>query len=221
MYLSSGAFRGLFGLKSSSFGRSIVNGISPRFASSSETSQKAESGDSSNAAEDPEKTNQKTEIDEETKKILQQLAETQDKYKRALAETENVRQRFQKQIQDAKLFGIQGFCKDMLEVADILNKAAESVSQEELRKADAALKTLYEGLQMTENQLHKVFTRHGLVRLSPAEGEKFDPNCHEAQFVQPLAEGKTPGTVFIVNKVGYKLHERTLRPALVGVFASK
>lgn len=145
----------------------------------------------------------------------------QDKYKRALAETENVRQRFQKQIQDAKLFGIQGFCKDMLEVADILNKAAESVSQEELRKADAALKTLYEGLQMTEVQLHKVFTRHGLVRLSPAEGEKFDPNCHEAQFVQPLAEGKTPGTVFIVNKVGYKLHERTLRPALVGVFASK
>lgn len=145
----------------------------------------------------------------------------QDKYKRALAETENVRQRLYKQIQDAKLFGIQGFCKDMLEVADILNKATESVSQEELKKADAALKTLYEGLQMTENQLHKVFTRHGLVQLSPAEGEKFDPNYHEAQFVQPLTEGKAPGTVFIVNKVGYKLHERTLRPALVGIFASK
>src|SRR6218665_1104824 len=144
----------------------------------------------------------------------------QDKYKRALAEPENVRQRLQKQIQDAKLFGIQGFCKDLLEVADVLNKATESMSKEDLKGADSALRTLFEGLQMTETQLHKVFTRHGLVQVNPPEGEKFDPNFHEALFQQPLAEGKTPGSVSVVSNVGYKLHSRTLRPDLVWVFAS-
>ena len=80
----------------------------------------------------------------------------EDKYKRALADGENLRVRLIKQIEDAKIFGIQGFCKDLLEVADILGKATESVPKDELTDKNPHLKTLYEGLKMTEAQLHKV-----------------------------------------------------------------
>ena len=122
-----------------------------------------------------------------------------------------------KQVDDAKLFGIQGFCKDLLEVADVLNKATESVPETELA-ASEPLKNLFQGLTMTESQLQKLFTKHGLVKINPAEGEKFDPNFHEALFQQPSAEGKETDTVAVVTKVGYALHHRTLRPALVGVY---
>ncbi|KOX80228.1 GrpE protein like protein 1, mitochondrial [Melipona quadrifasciata] len=138
-----------------------------------------------------------------------------NKYKRALADGENLRVRLIKQIEDAKIFGIQGFCKDLLEVADILGKATESVPKDELTDKNPHLKTLYEGLKMTEAQLHKVFRKHGLVSLNPLN-EKFDPNQHEALFQQEV-EGKEPGTVVVVSKLGYKLHERVVRPALVGV----
>uniref|UniRef100_A0A9L0RU88 GrpE protein homolog n=1 Tax=Equus caballus TaxID=9796 RepID=A0A9L0RU88_HORSE len=111
--------------------------------------------------------------------------------------------------------GIQGFCKDLLEVADILEKATQCVPKEEIKDDNPHLKNLYEGLVMTEVQIQKVFTKHGLLRLNPL-GAKFDPYEHEALFHTPV-EGKEPGTVALVNKVGYKLHGRTLRPALVGV----
>jgi molecular chaperone GrpE len=140
----------------------------------------------------------------------------QDKYIRSLAETENVRQRLMKQVNDAKLYGIQGFCKDLLEVADILQTATATVPQDKL-PVNPHLKDLFEGLTMTDTQLQKVFSKHGLHPIQPAEGEKFDPNIHEALFQVP-APGKEEQTVAVVQKIGYKLHERTLRPALVGVF---
>ena len=123
----------------------------------------------------------------------------------------------QKQISDAKIFGIQGFCKDLLEVADILAKANETVPKDQVSNANPHLKNLFEGLTMTETELKKVFSRNGLEMINPLEGEKFDPNFHEALFEQPVP-GKQAGTVAVVTKVGYKLHSRTLRPALVGVF---
>ncbi|XP_007954496.1 grpE protein homolog 1, mitochondrial [Orycteropus afer afer] len=152
---------------------------------------------------------------EEKVKLEEQLKETVEKYKRALADTENLRQRSQKLVEEAKLYGIQGFCKDLLEVADILEKATQSVPKEEVHADNPHLKSLYEGLVMTEVQMQKVFTKHGLHRLDPV-GAKFDPYEHEALFHAPV-EGKEPGTVALVSKVGYKLHGRTLRPALVGV----
>ncbi|KAB1282609.1 GrpE protein-like protein 1; mitochondrial [Camelus dromedarius] len=152
---------------------------------------------------------------EEKVKLEEQLKETMEKYKRALADTENLRQRSQKLVEEAKLYGIQGFCKDLLEVADILEKATESVPKEEIRDDNPHLKHLYEGLLMTEVQIQKVFSKHGLLRLNPL-GARFDPYEHEALFHTPV-EGKEPGTVALVSKVGYKLHGRTLRPALVGV----
>ncbi|XP_056125870.1 grpE protein homolog 1, mitochondrial [Rhinichthys klamathensis goyatoka] len=152
---------------------------------------------------------------EEKMQLEEQLKDVTDKYKRALADTENLRQRSQKMIDDAKLYGIQGFCKDLLEVADILEKATESVPKTEVSAANPHLKNLYDGLVMTEVQIQKVFKKHGLVKLNP-DSQKFDPYEHEAVFHAPV-EGKEPGTVAVVTKVGYKLHGRTLRPALVGV----
>ncbi|XP_066243729.1 grpE protein homolog 1, mitochondrial [Saccopteryx leptura] len=157
---------------------------------------------------------EKTPVEDKVK-LEEQLKETMEKYKRALADTENLRQRTQKLVEEAKLYGIQAFCKDLLEVADILEKATQSVPKEEITDDNPHLKNLYEGLKMTEVQIQKVFTKHGLLRLDPV-GAKFDPYEHEALFHTPV-EGKEPGTVALVNKVGYKLHGRTLRPALVGV----
>ncbi|KAL8609837.1 GrpE protein 1, mitochondrial [Nucella lapillus] len=153
---------------------------------------------------------------EEKNKLQEDLKDLKDKYVRSLAEMENVRQRMKKQVDDAKLYGIQGFCKDLLEVADILQAATHSVPKDQL-SSSPHLKDLFDGLTMTESQLQKVLGRHGLMPVSPAEGEKFNPNIHEALFQVPTTD-KEGDTVAVVQKIGYKLHDRTLRPALVGVF---
>uniref|UniRef100_A0A8C2NZ66 GrpE protein homolog n=1 Tax=Capra hircus TaxID=9925 RepID=A0A8C2NZ66_CAPHI len=134
-----------------------------------------------NLEEDAGQNEQKTDLPsmektlmEEKVKLEEQLKETMEKYKRALADTENLRQRSQKLVEEAKLYGIQGFCKDLLEVADILEKATQCVPKEEIRDDNPHLKNLYEGLVMTEVQIQKVFTKHGLLRLNPL-GAKFDP----------------------------------------------
>ncbi|XP_046637319.1 grpE protein homolog, mitochondrial-like [Daphnia pulicaria] len=153
-------------------------------------------------------------LNKDVENYKEKCSDLDDKYKRSLADTENMRKRLTKQIEDAKLFGIQGFCKDLLSVSDILQKATECVPADQV-KTNSHLKNLYEGLTMTEAELQKVFKRHGLAQVSPL-GEKFNPNHHEALFEQPV-EGKEPGTVIAVTKIGYKLHERIVRPAMVGV----
>ncbi|XP_039482783.1 grpE protein homolog, mitochondrial [Drosophila santomea] len=157
------------------------------------------------------------EVEKLTKELAaakEQNAELLDKYKRSLADSENMRNRLNKQISDAKIFGIQSFCKDLLEVADTLGHATQAVPKEKL-SGNADLKNLYEGLSMTRASLLQVFKRHGLEPLDPIN-QKFDPNQHEALFQK---EDKTveANTVVEVTKLGYKLHERCIRPALVGV----
>ena len=117
-------------------------------------------------------------------------------------------------VEDAKKFGIQAFSKDIVEVADILEKAMESIPATELGKdTNPHLASLFAGLSMTKDELHKVFSKNGVERIDPL-GEKFDPNLHEALFEVP---GEEPGTVGIVSQVGYLLNGRTIRPAMVGV----
>ena len=152
------------------------------------------------------------EMEELLRQSKDEAADFKDKYVRSLAENENVRRRAKKQLEDSKLYAIQSFCKDLLEVADILEKATESVPKEELSKS-SHLKSLFDGLTMTETQLQKVFKSHGLEKVHPLN-EKFDPNFHEALFQLP---GEISGTVAVVQKTGYRLHERPLRAALVGV----
>jgi len=137
-----------------------------------------------------------------------------DKYRRSIAENDNMRKRLTKQIEDAKIFGIQGFCKDLLDVADVLAKAVEAGKAIEDQPAN---KDMIEGLKLTQTQLLQVFGRHGLNQIDPVKGEeKFDPNQHEALFQIPNPNLE-PNIVLDVQKIGYSLHGRTIRPALVGV----
>ena len=138
----------------------------------------------------------------------------QDKFLRTLAETENLRKRMGKQVEEAKLFGIQNFAEDILEVADILEKATESVPKEDLDKTtNPPLVSLYDGLKLTEAQLQKVLLKNGVTKIHTA-GDVFDPKIHEALFE---VHGNKPGTVAVVSRVGYLLNGRTIRAAKVGV----
>ena len=102
------------------------------------------------------------------------------------------------------------------QVADTLGKAVESVPQDQL-KENHTLADLYNGLLLTEGEIQGVFNRHGLHQIKPEEGDVFDPNVHEALFTHAV-EGKKTDTIMTITKIGYKLHERTIRPALVGVY---
>merc|ERR1719422_1730727 len=170
---------------------------------------------------DAKKEEEAGEVSEAEKALQEQIltleeknADLLDKYRRSLADFENLRNRMNKQVSDAKIFGIQGFCKDLLDVADVLNKAISSVPSSELQQSQS-LSDLHQGLQLTESQLLKVFGKHGLVQENPL-GEKFDPNKHDALFQIP-APDKEVNTVLDVQKIGYILHGRTIRPAAVGV----
>lgn len=154
-------------------------------------------------------------LTEKIKTVEEENAELLDKYKRSLADSENMRNRLTKQIQDAKIFGIQSFCKDLLEVADTLGHATNAVPKDQVNDTNPHLKNLYDGLVLTKNSLQQVFKRHGLEAIEPLN-TKFDPNQHEALF-QKECKDVEPGTVVEVTKIGYKLHNRCIRPALVGV----
>lgn len=151
---------------------------------------------------------QNEELQEENKNLT-------EKVRRYLAETENIRKRTIKETADAKIYAIQGFCKDLLDVADSLSKATECVPKEEVCDSNPHLKHLYEGLVTTESQLQTIFQRHGLMSINPLN-EKFDPNSHKALFEQ-VVEGKDGGIVVVVSQIGYKLHERIVRAAAVGI----
>ncbi|VDO06156.1 unnamed protein product [Rodentolepis nana] len=154
--------------------------------------------------------------------LLKEKHDFEDKYKRALAEAENVRKRMLRQVEEAKIFGIQSFCKDLLEVADILGKAIEAAPEDQLKNGvNPHFLNLYEGLKMTDAQLLKVFGKHHLHKIAPAIGDVFNPNVHEAMFTVPVSGNNKPNTIAVVQKVGYSLQERTLRPAFVGVFAAQ
>ncbi|KAG5450126.1 GrpE protein 1, mitochondrial [Clonorchis sinensis] len=155
----------------------------------------------------------------EYKKLVTTHSQLEDKYKRALAESENMRKRFMRQVDEAKMFAVQSFCKDLLDVADVLTKATNSAPADQLVPGvNPHFTNLYEGLKLTEQQMLQVFERNHLVRIQPAEGDRFDPNFHEAVFQAPRQDGKEPNTIAVVTKVGYKLYDRPLRPAYVGVF---
>lgn len=122
-------------------------------------------------------------------------------------------------VNDAKVFGIQGFCKDLLEVADILRLALEHTPKEistDMKVLAKDFTALHQGLVMIEDRMQKIFSKNGLLQIKPNEGEKFDPNFHEALFQAKLPE-KQSGTIIQVMKTGYRLHDRVIRAAQVGV----
>ena len=132
-----------------------------------------------------------------------------------MADFENRAKRAEQQVKDVRQFAITGFAKDMLAVADNLGRALEAVTGEGNEESDANLNALIEGVQMTQKELHNQLSKHGVVQIDPT-GEKFDPNFHQAMFEVPNSESPN-NTVISVQQKGYKIGDRILRPALVGV----
>ncbi|KAF9131590.1 Mitochondrial matrix cochaperone [Mortierella sp. 14UC] len=149
-----------------------------------------------------------------------QLAEVKDRLLRTLADMENLRQRTAKEVANTKDYAIQKFAKDLLDTADILNMAIKNVPQDEIAETSTNkhLKSLHTGVSMTRDELLKTFKRYGVESFDPMN-EKFDPNLHQANFQVPMP-GKEPGTVFDVQKIGFMIKGRILRPAQVGVVQS-
>src|SRR6266852_8689830 len=142
-------------------------------------------------------------------------AEYKDKLLRVLAEMENLRRRTEREIADTRVYGISAFARDILAVADNMERALQALDAEIREKADASVKALLDGVELTERELHKVLEKHGVKKFEPM-GEKFDPNLHQAMF-EMQDPARPAGTVAQVVQPGYKIGERILRPALVAV----
>jgi molecular chaperone GrpE len=142
-----------------------------------------------------------------------ELAEQKDRLLRALAETENVRRRAQREREDASKYAVAGFAKDLLSAADNLRRALESLPESEVK--DDRTRSLLAGVAATERELLGIFERYGIRRIDP-KGERFDHNFHQAIFEAERPD-QPSGTIIEVLQPGYVLHERLLRPAMVGV----
>jgi molecular chaperone GrpE len=147
--------------------------------------------------------------------MAKEAAEARDKMLRTLAEMENLRKRTAREVADARTYGISGFARDVLDIADNLQRALDAVPADARAAADPGLKALIEGVELTERSLLNALEKNGVKKFDPS-GEKFDPNFQQAMYEVP--DPSVPaGTVVQVVQAGYTLGERVLRPALVGV----
>jgi molecular chaperone GrpE len=147
--------------------------------------------------------------------LTREVAEAKDRVLRTLAEMENLRTRTRKEVADARSYGIASFARDVLDIADNLQRALDAVPAEARAAADPGLTALIEGVELTERSLHATLEKNGVKKFDPT-GERFDPNFQQAMYEIP--DPSVPaGTVMQVAQAGYMIGERVLRPALVGV----
>ena len=147
--------------------------------------------------------------------IGRENAELRDRLLRTLAEMENLRKRTDREVADARSYGISAFARDILSVADNMHRALEALDAELRENANDSIKALLDGVELTERALMSALEKHGVKRFEPV-GQKFDPNRHQAMF-EMEDPGKPAGTVVQVMQAGYSIGERVLRPALVAV----
>jgi molecular chaperone GrpE len=153
-------------------------------------------------------------LEAEVAALRTEVATLKDQLLRALAETENVRRRAQRDKDDAGKFAISNFAREIVQVADNLRRALEAIPAEALA-SDEALRSLHEGVLATERQFEQSLERQAIAKIWPM-GERFDSNLHQAMFEVP-GTGQPQGTIVQVLQAGYTLHERLLRPAMVAV----
>ncbi|MGV1896097.1 nucleotide exchange factor GrpE [Agrobacterium vitis] len=142
-------------------------------------------------------------------------AELRDRFLRLAAEMDNLRRRTERDVKDAKSYAVTAFARDMLAVSDNLRRAIDAVPDEAKEEAQAGLTALIEGVEMTERAMLSTLERHGVRKIEP-EGQKFDPNFHQAMFEIPNPQVPN-NTVVQVVQPGYTIGDRVLRPAMVGV----
>ena len=145
----------------------------------------------------------------------QQIADLNEKMLRLAAELENTRRRAERDKSDALRYGVTGFARDMVSVGDNLTRALNAIEETDREGLSENMVNLLEGVGATQRDLMAALQRNGLKPIAP-EGEKFDPNFHEAIYEAP-GTGRDSGTIIEVVEIGYMIGERLLRPAKVGV----
>tara|TARA_B100000941_G_scaffold146996_1_gene104316 strand:+ start:326 stop:907 length:582 start_codon:yes stop_codon:yes gene_type:complete len=151
--------------------------------------------------------------------VEQKLKETEDKLLRSLAEIENQRRRFEKEIKDAFEFGSYNFAKESLAILDNLQRARIAIKNDEILKSNKDLERFIENLSIIEKDLISIFEKNRINKIE-AKGKKFDPNIHQA--MTEIEDDKAEvGTIIQEIQPGYMLGDRLLRPALVGVAKRK
>jgi molecular chaperone GrpE len=142
-------------------------------------------------------------------------ADLRDKLLRTVAEMENLRKRTEREINDTRSYAIASFARDMLTATDSLSRALMVLPAEARASTDVTIKSLIDGIEMTEREMQRLLGKHG-VKAIDAEGQKFDPHKHQAMFEVPDPT-KPEGTVVQVVQAGFAIGDRVLRPAMVGV----
>ena len=142
----------------------------------------------------------------------EEIADLNDRLLRSAAETENMRKRYEKQIEEAKAYAINNFAKDLLSVADNLSRALEHKPAEMSKD----LENVMQGVEMTRQEMKNIFSKHKMVEISPSIGEKFDYNLHYAVTQVPNSDYPV-GTILELVQAGYSIGDRLLRPATVTV----
>lgn len=148
----------------------------------------------------------------ELEQVLAERDELRDKFMRALADAENARKRADRDRREAEMYGSTRLARDLLPVHDNLSRALQAVPED----SRAASSALIEGVELTLRELSNVMARHGMTTISPAAGDMFDPQLHQAMFEAPMP-GTKAGEIIQVMTEGFMLHDRLLRPAQVGV----
>ena len=177
---------------------------------------------SENNKKDTEKAEevQKDTLDKKTELTVEQkLKETEEKLLRSLAEIENQRRRFEKEIKDAFEFGSFNFAKESLAILDNLDRAKIAIQNDEVLKSNKDLDKFLNNISIIEKDLISIFEKNRIIKIE-AKGKKFDPNLHQAM-TEIDDEKSDEGTVVQVIQSGYMMGERLLRPALVGVAKRK
>jgi len=147
--------------------------------------------------------------------LTKETAELKDRLLRTLAEMENLRRRTEREVADARAYGVTSFARDILAVADNMERALKALDDELRDKAEAGVKALLDGVELTERELINVLEKHGVTKIEPL-GQKFDPNRHQAMY--EIEDASVPsGSVIQVMQAGYLIGDRVLRPALVAV----
>ena len=168
--------------------------------------------------EQPEEVAEQATPEDRVVELEIELAAVNDRMLRLMAETENIRRRSEREREDTLRYAASGLAKDLLNVADNLHRALAAVP-DELRSGDEAAKNFVVGVEMTKKELLAAFEKHGIQQILPL-GEKFDYEKHQAMF-ELENTGQTAGTVVEMMQPGYVMHDRLLRPAMVGVAKGK
>jgi molecular chaperone GrpE len=174
-----------------------------------------DSGEEPNSIADSASTDE-AKIAELVETLARESAEYKDKLLRTLAEMENLRRRTEREIADSRQYSIASFARDILAVADNMDRGLQALDAELRETANAGVQALLDGVELTERELLKVLEKHGVRKFEPQPGEKFDPNLHQAMY--EVSDPSLPaGSVAQVVQAGYMIGERMLRPALVAV----